>query len=217
MFCPECKAEYRQGFTRCSDCDVDLVTHLPTKVPTNAVREEDRDNLTLLWTGTSREAQSALCSGLEEANIKYDHQEKDVGIIPGLAQPVYAVFVKQRDLDGAQFVLERVAQHFETADPVTDSDEGHAAQQTQAEERDGDFGSVPDDIAVGFNPGDATEEVWTGTDAEMVETVQVCLRENGIGYVVEEVDNRQVVLVMPESEARAKEIVSEIVRGTPTN
>src|SRR5256886_14619096 len=25
MYCPQCKAEYRQGFTRCSDCDVDLV------------------------------------------------------------------------------------------------------------------------------------------------------------------------------------------------
>jgi hypothetical protein len=25
MFCPICKAEYRQGFTHCSDCDVDLV------------------------------------------------------------------------------------------------------------------------------------------------------------------------------------------------
>jgi hypothetical protein len=25
MYCPQCKAEYREGFTRCSDCDVDLV------------------------------------------------------------------------------------------------------------------------------------------------------------------------------------------------
>ena len=25
MFCPQCKAEYRPGFTHCSDCDVDLV------------------------------------------------------------------------------------------------------------------------------------------------------------------------------------------------
>lgn len=29
MFCPVCKAEYREGFTRCSDCDVDLVDTLP--------------------------------------------------------------------------------------------------------------------------------------------------------------------------------------------
>ena len=34
MFCPECKAEYREGFTRCADCEVALVRHLP--------KEEDK-------------------------------------------------------------------------------------------------------------------------------------------------------------------------------
>ncbi|MEN8263293.1 MAG: DUF2007 domain-containing protein [Nitrospirota bacterium] len=29
MFCPECNAEYREGFSRCSDCHVDLVEQLP--------------------------------------------------------------------------------------------------------------------------------------------------------------------------------------------
>jgi hypothetical protein len=29
MFCPKCRAEYRPGFTRCSDCDVDLVHEFP--------------------------------------------------------------------------------------------------------------------------------------------------------------------------------------------
>lgn len=29
IFCPNCKAEYREGFTRCADCEVDLVDKLP--------------------------------------------------------------------------------------------------------------------------------------------------------------------------------------------
>lgn len=29
MFCPKCKAEYREGYTICSDCDVPLVHELP--------------------------------------------------------------------------------------------------------------------------------------------------------------------------------------------
>ncbi len=33
MFCPQCKAEYRVGFIRCSDCDVELVDHLPVDPP----------------------------------------------------------------------------------------------------------------------------------------------------------------------------------------
>ncbi len=32
MFCPECRAEYRAGFTRCADCDVDLVQELPVEL-----------------------------------------------------------------------------------------------------------------------------------------------------------------------------------------
>jgi len=35
MFCPRCKAEYRSGFTRCSDCDVELVDQLPPDPPLN--------------------------------------------------------------------------------------------------------------------------------------------------------------------------------------
>jgi hypothetical protein len=31
MFCPVCKVEYRSGFTRCADCDVDLVQELPAE------------------------------------------------------------------------------------------------------------------------------------------------------------------------------------------
>lgn len=27
MICPKCNEEYREGFTKCADCDVDLVEH----------------------------------------------------------------------------------------------------------------------------------------------------------------------------------------------
>jgi hypothetical protein len=31
MFCPKCKAEYREGFSRCASCDLDLVPNLPAE------------------------------------------------------------------------------------------------------------------------------------------------------------------------------------------
>lgn len=31
MFCPKCKAEYRDGFWKCADCDIHLVPELPSE------------------------------------------------------------------------------------------------------------------------------------------------------------------------------------------
>ena len=33
MWCPECGAEYREGFTRCEPCQVDLVAERPRPKP----------------------------------------------------------------------------------------------------------------------------------------------------------------------------------------
>jgi len=33
MFCPNCRVEYRPGFTRCADCELDLVEVLPPANP----------------------------------------------------------------------------------------------------------------------------------------------------------------------------------------
>ena len=33
MYCPECKAEYRPGFTECADCRISLVSELPPSEP----------------------------------------------------------------------------------------------------------------------------------------------------------------------------------------
>lgn len=33
MYCPKCKAEYREGFTECADCQVPLVNELPAEAP----------------------------------------------------------------------------------------------------------------------------------------------------------------------------------------
>jgi Putative prokaryotic signal transducing protein len=40
MFCPQCGAEYRPGFTRCYDCQVDLVEQPPPRKPRRRPRDK---------------------------------------------------------------------------------------------------------------------------------------------------------------------------------
>jgi hypothetical protein len=44
MFCPECRAEYRPGFTRCADCEVELVHEI--RGHDNRVQKPTRDSKT---------------------------------------------------------------------------------------------------------------------------------------------------------------------------
>ena len=54
-WCPECGAEYREGFARCSDCDVDLVGEQPAVEPPPA----DDEWVTVAAFSTDEEARLA--------------------------------------------------------------------------------------------------------------------------------------------------------------
>jgi hypothetical protein len=59
MICPKCETEYREGFTRCADCDVDLVAEL------------DEMALAPLTMESSPDLVAALIETLELERIPY--------------------------------------------------------------------------------------------------------------------------------------------------
>jgi len=66
MFCPLCKAEYRHGFSTCSDCRIPLVA---TEAEAAAV-EVDR-----LWTGDDRKKFESILDVLLDAGIPFRSRE----------------------------------------------------------------------------------------------------------------------------------------------
>jgi hypothetical protein len=75
MYCPQCKAEYRQGFTRCSDCDVDLV-HEPPASEGGRVGESEQDEnpddpFCSFWRGDDPRIHAELCELLNEEGIPH--------------------------------------------------------------------------------------------------------------------------------------------------
>ncbi len=65
MFCPLCKAEYREGFFRCADCGVDLVAALDQEEPPEEEPSE------VVWCGSEPVALSNVQRLLENAKLEF--------------------------------------------------------------------------------------------------------------------------------------------------
>ena len=103
MFCPKCKAEYKEGILKCTDCNVNLVEELPPdpeEIP-------DYVDWVTIYTFTDR-YEADLAQGLLEANdIEAATSSDDCGSVdPALAFGLgVRLMVKKQDVNKAKEVL----------------------------------------------------------------------------------------------------------------
>ena len=100
MFCPKCKTEYREGFTRCADCEVDLIAELS---PESEPIEEYVDLIDIKTFSSRHEAE--LAKGFLEANgVNAVVSGDDYGgIHPGLSFSTgVRLSVKEEDVEEAK-------------------------------------------------------------------------------------------------------------------
>src|SRR5215475_2982726 len=84
MICPKCGAEYRQGYTSCADCEVDLVaapadggTALAAFLADEKTRsrtevgDPTEDPFCSFWKGNEARVCAELCTVLDEAGIPH--------------------------------------------------------------------------------------------------------------------------------------------------
>jgi hypothetical protein len=217
MFCPNCGAEYRPGFTRCSDCDVALVEHLEdTDVPSN--NPELSGTPELLWTGTDARTRSGIIEALEASKIAYRERNDKVGALRNWSQEVYAIFTHARDHRAANAALEEAARRRETAPEGSDAERGDSASSTEelpATEDQEDLSDVPPDyVPEDFDPDDATAEIWSGQDATIRDNLITCLRGIGIGSAIDECAGQLRIHVTPSSQKRAQEMIRQIIAAS---
>src|SRR4029077_1092326 len=127
MFCPECKAEYRQGFTRCADCDVDLVENyaeaLRHPLAKKAIASEKYG--TRLWGGNDPYFYMELLWSLWSKKVaRYGGPENPPvpkamkGSEFGNSDPGgFEVWVSEEDLPLAKWILDSAAEEFERNPP----------------------------------------------------------------------------------------------------
>lgn len=213
MFCPKCKVEYRPGFTRCSDCGVDLVEELPEG------DSSSDEALTLIWECADGAECVGVCRDLKSANIPYKVDQIPYERTAGMAvEWRYRILISPNDLDQAKGLLGIDApQH---TIPSSDSDDEEVIDPS-VELPDISAPSIGkpnrcDTYLEPWYPEDATAEVWSQDGDDLSSTIERSLDAN---YIHSRCDSDESggkkILVRPEDESFAREIVREILEGTP--
>jgi hypothetical protein len=198
----------------------------------------------LLWSGLSRKMRAAICAALDSAQIAHVETTKVFGLLPSTLQSASFIWVGLRDHAAARSVLDElliaskaieqpaaptgkdggrtspfgsVQRIFGQLPDVTSSDFEDSPFESSLSmfEADADGKPLPYDVVEDFDPDDATAEVWSGEDAEMGRYLKLALAGVGIGGVLKEDRAKTHVFVMPASESRARELIREVIEGTP--
>ena len=82
----------------------------------------------------------------------------------------------------------------------------------ETDDPDDPFAPEHDYVPEDFDPDEATQEVWSGAEPDMRDMLISCLRENGIGCVVEDSAGTHRLRVMPESESAPKKLSARLWR-----
>ncbi len=206
MFCPNCKCEYIRGVTQCADCGVPLVQALE---PENA-NPLDNVRLVSVWQGNDPSECERVKAALENAGIEFlDRDSKNFDVFVPLGSNL-EIFVSTADRDAARNII---LDEDGSIDPDELTPEGiEALTLPESDQPDSD---APQDLSVEWHEDDPTVAVWMGESEVLADNLAMCLQEVGIASRKLSEPGRWQVVVRPEQESRAKEIVREVVEASP--
>lgn len=193
MYCPNCKSEYRAGFTRCSDCDAGLVEQLIT---------DDEIECRTVWKGDSQLDCVESCKDLRETDIPYRVSQTPMGFSGRMAVDFhYEIEVSKADYARAMEILRP------EEDPL-ESIELPASDSAQISPERGDHNSS--------YPSGPAVEIFSQSPKDHSSIVELSLKTNYIDFQTQtDEDGTRRIFVAPEDESLAREIVREIRDGRP--
>jgi|HubBroStandDraft_3_1064219.scaffolds.fasta_scaffold84049_1 hypothetical protein len=213
MFCPVCKAEYRQGFTRCADCDVDLVYELPAAaivlLETFDPGNPEEDPFCSFWKGDDPRIHAELCALLGEQDIRHKTIRRQDHLFNWNTRSAFEIGVPFSQFDRAEGVVKDA--YGGENEPVSEEVRVPLELPELVEPRE----LRPAWDPKRWYPEDATVEIWEGDQQEMGELLVASLVENRIHARVTETKGAYGLFVLPGDETRAREIVREVVEGVP--
>ncbi len=229
MICPQCKAEYRPGFTHCADCDVDLVweehyAQAPENPPANP-GDPNEDPFCSFWKGEDSRLHAELCSVLDEAGIAHNTVFRRDHLFNLSNFPAYEIGVPFSLFEKAEAAVKEAYGTEDIAEIGSQElqklleDGSERVRKLPAMLTPPKSEEIPGPPTAGDETGwyeeDATAKVWDTVTGEPSDFLVAALHENGIRCRVDRDGNRASLFVLPDDETRALEIVKEVAEGQP--
>ena len=123
MICPECNAEYREGFLCCANCGLPLIPANSGSLvaPQSANKEgaaNDEDPFCEFWRGEDPRLHAELCGLLAEALIPYRTAELQDHLFNRLRFPEFRIAIPFSAFEGAEELVAEAYGSGEAADSV---------------------------------------------------------------------------------------------------
>ena len=181
MYCPLCGAEYRPGFTVCSDCQVALVPDPPGATSANASNDtSDEKSFALVWSGNDSRLHDEICEALDREKIPKRTLGSEDHLFNFNRRPTFEVYVPADLVNSAREAIKRVAAIEKTEEPSESDLLEIPAEEGSPNDNDEDEEERRD--SRGLDPQDATIAIWSGQNRELAAMIASSLRENHIPY-----------------------------------
>jgi hypothetical protein len=199
--CPLCGDFFQEHMTECSDCKIPLVASL----------EEEGSGSVIWWSGEDPQHGERLAEILQNARIPCTMKRPHGFFLYASLKPRHYLRILSADLGRANQALEKEYQDI-PEEIFALKEEMHLERQF-GQEAAATLLSLDD-----WDPDLATAECWSSDDPLTAELYSACFRENGIGSrIVHELNQPVRIFVYPADQARAKEIIQEIVEAKPSD
>ena len=124
MICPNCESEYREGFSRCAECDVDLIQ--PIDESADLIKTDPKSELTRVFETQRHDLLIEICLAFENQNIPYLSQSGTAfdtyGVVEQTQTLVWrgALWVPEAYVDDAEQIIAEIQN-------APSSDQSHSA------------------------------------------------------------------------------------------
>lgn len=210
MICPNCKCEYIRGVTECADCGVALVDALesPAGNPAEDVR------IVSIWRGNDPAECERVQEALEHAEIPFTvpDSKSPFSFLP--TEPTLDVWISDADRERARKILLDLEGRVDPDELTSEEIESLALPESDQPDSEVQTSELQN-LSENWYEDEPVIEVWNGDSESFADSLIACLREVGIAsHKLSEAGHWRLV-VRPQQESSAKEVVREVMEASP--